>query len=194
MEINYKPNSQKYKEEQKASSEEKKKIEKVVSGTVKVKKKSGFRKFADDFISDKASNIKSHIVEDIIIPTIKKGISSTVDLILYGRSQKDRIPGTKISYTKFYDEPRRQIDAPTPRYSYDDIIVESRGEAEAVLSQLSDIIDTYERASVADLYDLVGISGDYTDQKYGWVNVRNAEAIRVDGGYWLKLPKAIPLK
>ena len=45
-----------------------------------------------------------------------------------------------------------------------------------------------------DLYDLVGISGQYTDNKYGWVNIKNAEPVRtIGGGYMLKLPKAIPL-
>ena len=51
----------------------------------------------------------------------------------------------------------------------------------------------YGTVSVADLYDLVGISGNYTDNKYGWTNIRNAEPIRVRDGYMLKLPKALPL-
>ena len=46
--------------------------------------------------------------------------------------------------------------------------------------------------SVADLYDLVGISGNYTDNKYGWTNLRNSDVQRVRDGYLLKLPKALP--
>ena len=48
--------------------------------------------------------------------------------------------------------------------------------------------------SVMDLYDLVGITGQYTDNKYGWTNLRNAEPVRTRDGYMLKLPRAIPLK
>ena len=44
------------------------------------------------------------------------------------------------------------------------------------------------------MYDLVGITGQYTDNNYGWTNLRNAEPVRTRDGYMLKLPRAIPLK
>ena len=57
------------------------------------------------------------------------------------------------------------------------------------------IIDEYDVVSVADLYDLVGITGRYTDQDYGWTNIHNARAVRCrDGGLTLELPKVKPLK
>ena len=40
---------------------------------------------------------------------------------------------------------------------------------------------------------LVGVSGNYTDNKYGWTDIRNASVIRVRDGYMIKLPKALPL-
>lgn len=76
----------------------------------------------------------------------------------------------------------------------DDIILESRVEAEDVISRMKEIIETYGFVRVTDLYDLVGITGDYTDNKYGWTNIRGAEPVRVRDGYMLKLPKAVPLK
>lgn len=192
---NYKPNSHKYKEEQNAATEERKKVEKVVSGTVTTRKKSGFRKFTDELISDNASNIKTYIFKDIFIPTIKKGITDIVDMILYGGSRKPGTNASRISYRSYYDEPRTRVDAPRiSRFNYEDIVVETRGDAEAVLSQLNDIIDVYGMASIADLYDLVGISGEFTDHKYGWTNLRNAEAVRVSNGYAFRLPKALPIK
>ena len=75
-----------------------------------------------------------------------------------------------------------------------DIILESRVEAEDVISRMKEIIETYGFVRVTDLYDLVGITGDYTDNKYGWTNIRGAEPVRVRDGYMLKLPKAVPLK
>ena len=74
---NYKPNSHKSKEEQKKTSE-KKKLDKVISGTAKVKKKSKTGKFADMFISEDARNVKSYIVSDVLIPAAKKLISDIV--------------------------------------------------------------------------------------------------------------------
>ena len=58
---------------------------------------------------------------------------------------------------------------------------------------MNELIDTYDVVSVADLYDLVGKSCNYTDNKYGWTNIRNAEPIRVRDGYLLKMPKAGPI-
>lgn len=194
MEQEFKPNSHKYKEELAAA--EKKKVEKVISGTVKTRKKSGFRKMMDSFISDEVPNIKTYIVKDVLIPTFKKLVSETVDTVLFGRSRKSGSGyASKVSYRNYYDEPRQRETATTgTRYSYDEIILESRGEAERVLSQMNDLIETYERASVADLYDLVGITGEYTDNRYGWTNIRNAEVIRCREGYLLQMPKALPLK
>ena len=41
--------------------------------------------------------------------------------------------------------------------------------------------------------DLVGVTGNYTDNKYGWTNIRNAEVVRVRDGYRIKLPRALPI-
>lgn len=73
----YKPNSHKSKEERKESIPEKH-VEKVISGTVKPKKKSEMQKFADVFISEDVNNVKSYIVMDVLVPAIKKAISDIV--------------------------------------------------------------------------------------------------------------------
>lgn len=53
------------------------------------------------------------------------------------------------------------------------------------------IIEEYDVASVADLYDLVGISRKFTDQRYGWDNLSDARVERLrDGGYILRMPRA----
>ena len=61
------------------------------------------------------------------------------------------------------------------RHDFDDILFESRGEAEDVLSHLVDLTIDYGVASVADFYDLSGIESQFTDNKYGWTNLRDAE-------------------
>lgn len=196
--LGYKPNSHKFKGEQNKTSD-RKKLEKVVKGTVKTKKKNGIRKFADDFIADDAKDIKSYVVGDVLIPSLKKAISDIVtngvDMILYGENAKNkkRSASGHISYRDYYDRRDDRFSSNRTRvvYGYDDIILESRGEAEEVLSRMDELIDSYGVASVADLYDLIGKTSNYTDNKYGWTNLRNAEAVRVRDGYLLKLPKAL---
>ena len=182
-------------------STEREKVEPVAAG--KTRKKDGAHKLADVFISDDISNIKSYIVMDVLVPTIKKAVSDIVktgiDMILYNGDAPERkrsgSGASKISYQSYYDRDRRSEPVRGSRsiYDYDDIILDTRGEAEEVLSRLDELIDRYRSASVADLYDLVGVTGKYTDNKYGWDDIRSARVDRVRDGYILKLPRAIPL-
>ena len=199
----YKPNSHRSKEEQKNIPE--KKVEKVVQGTVRTKKKSGLTKLANIFISEDIQDVGSYIREDIIVPGLKRALYDIItkgsDMLIYGKSGggKRSSIAERTSYRKYYDDRDRRSshdDVPRTRdgYNYEDIILESRGEAEEVLERMREMIDTYDQASVADLYDLVGITGNYTDNKYGWTNLTNAEPIRVRDGYMLKLPRVLPLK
>lgn len=197
----YKPNSHRFKESQKESVKEKKKVNKVIQGKVKTKKKSEMRKAVDNFISEDVSNIKTYIVQDVIVPTIKdtiwNAITNSLEMVLFPGGKK-RSRGSKISYTNFYDRDRRDdrrsvSSRSVSRFDYDDIIFESRGEADAVLVQMEEVIDCYDVVSVSDLYDMVGETAPHTANRYGWTNLRNAEPVRVRDGYILKLPKALPI-
>ena len=198
----YKPNSHRSKEEQRESVPDKK-VEKIIAGTVKSKKKNDIQKFADVFISEDVTNVKSYILLDVLVPAIKKAISDIVtngiDMVLYGESGRTKRPGStasKVSYRGYYnqDQPVARTTARTAAYDYDDVILPTRGEADEVLSRMDDLIATYGVVSVADLYDLVNVSCNYTDNKYGWTNLVNVVPVRASGGgYILKLPRALPL-
>ena len=103
----------------------------------------------------------------------------------------------KVSYRNYTSYSNKQDTRPTrrtsPGYSYDEIVIENRGEAESVLNAMDDMMATYGIVSVADFYDLVGVTCSYTDNKYGWTNIRNAQIVRVRDGYIIKMPKAMPL-
>lgn len=71
----YKANSHKAK---KAEEKRAKKVDKVVTGKVRTKKKSEMSKFKDVFISEDVSNVKSYIFLDVLIPTIKKALSDII--------------------------------------------------------------------------------------------------------------------
>ena len=194
----YKSNSHTYKEEQKNAAAEKK-VKKVVNGRVKVKKKNEIRRFADVFISEDASNVKSYVVMDVLVPAIKKAISDIVtdgiDMILYGetgRSKKRSESSSYVSYRSYSDRDRRddRDSRSRSRFDCDDIIFDDRGEAEMVLDQMVDIIDTYDVVSIADVYDMVDITAPHTANRYGWTNLSNAKVISVRDGYKLKLPRA----
>ena len=199
------PNSNKFKEEQKnklVERKERKPISKVTKGKVKVKKKSELHKLADTFISEDAAKVKSYVIGDVLIPAIKKAISDIVtngiDMILYGETgHSKRSSSSRISYSKYYDDRRddrrSSTSASRSRYDYDDVIFETRDEAKEVLERMDELIDLYGVASIADFYDLAGITGNYTDNKYGWTDLASADVVRVRDGYTIKLPRVRPL-
>lgn len=181
-----------------------KRVEKIVSSTVKVKKKSDARKFADVFIEGDGHEIKSFLLTDIVIPGLKNllydavtnGLSSALGLDLKRgerRGSTGRINyGARSRDDRDYDRGRR-IDYRARSYDYDDIVIPSRVEADDVLDQLDALIRRYHVARVADFYELVGVTGSYTDNDYGWTDLRDARVVPVRGGYMIKLPRAFPL-
>lgn len=193
----YMPNSNKFKKEQ----AEKKKIEKVVKGTVRTKKKSELSKFGDMLIANDAKSVGSYLFVDVLIPSVKKALYDIVtdgfDMLLFGgdgKRHKKRSTADRVSYNRYYDD-RNNRERTSERYSsrgysFDDIVLDTRAEAEEVLNAMDGILDTYGMVSVADLNDLVGVTGQYTDNKYGWSSIRTAEVVRVRDGYMLKLPRA----
>lgn len=180
-----------------------KKVEKVVSGAVTSRKKSELRKFADVFIVEDVKKITDHIINDTLIPTIKDAlydvVSGGLSMLLYGDSGKGGKRSTaagKVLYGNFYNNKRE--NAPQKNrvaYDYDEIVIKNRGEAEGVLEAMKDLLYTYGTVSVADLYDLVGMSCNYTDNNYGWTKLDDANSgvEPVRGGYILKLPRVIAL-
>ena len=198
----YPANSHRSKELATEGRSEERKVQKVVSGKVTTKKNE-VRKLTDIFISEDARNVKSYIFMDVLVPAIKKAISDIVtdgiDMILYGGSGSGRKtkPSNNVSYRNYYESPRNSIssrnDPQRSRFDYDDIVFESRGEAELVREQMVDMIERYGFVTVADMYDMADLTSPYTSNKYGWTNIRSAEAVRVRDGYILKLPKAMPI-
>ena len=195
----YTPNSHKYREAKKAPVPEKR--EKIVTGTVKTRQKSGFHKAVESFFNEDISSVKHYALYEVFIPGAKRLLSevikNTADAVFgtgRGGSSRDRNE-PKVSYRKFYD---RDDDYPTSRlvrsrFDFDDIVFTKRGDAEIVLDQLDDMIRTYKYARVSDLYDLAGHSHPYTYCDYGWTSLRTAEVVRVSDGYIIKLPKAMAI-
>lgn len=197
----YPSNAHKVKKE--VAKEETKKVEKVISGRVTKKKKTLGKKFTDSIIGEDVDTVSSYLINEVLIPAAKSTIFDMVqggfEMLLFGerrssRSSSNRSGGGGRSYVS-YDRASRRDDRreishrDRSRHNFDDIILDSRGEAEEVLNHLVDLIIDYGEATVADLYDLVGVEGSFTDNKYGWRDLRNANVRAVRGGYLLNLPK-----
>ena len=163
---------------------------------------------------DHMQQVGTYIIWDVLLPaaksTISDIISNGIEMVLYGE------PGTKrrgsrlhrdrdrsyVSYNSMYDRPGRRSRQQEPRgrdkgrsrHQFDDIIIESKPEAEEVLTVLVEAIEMYESCAVADLYEAVGLPTDFTDHKWGWFNLASAYVKRDRYGYSLVLPKPEPLE
>lgn len=193
-----------------SNTQKEKRVRKVTEGKVVKRKKGLGRKLEETIIGDSADNVKDYIIWDVLVPALKETISDAVSggiqMLLFGekhpstRGNVSRDRGTSyVSYSSYYnrDKPVRPREGRSTGDSRvrrsietEEIILETRGEAESVLDSLMDIIDNYGEASVADLFELVGIPSEYTDNRYGWENLSMARVDRIRGGYLLNLPKA----
>lgn len=200
-EMSFPANSHRVKNEK-----EEKKVEKIISGKVVTRKKSLGKKIHDFFFGDDGANVGAYIMYDVLIPaakdTLEDLVKGSIEVLLRGESRGSRTHRDKgksyVSYGNFYKSDRDERREPSlrnrSRHNFDDVILDSRGEAEEVLSHLVDLTEDYGMASVADLYDLVGMISNFTDNKYGWTNLSNATVTRVRDGYLIDLPKTILLE
>ena len=189
---------------------QRKKITKIIKGNVKKQKKSFGKRIAGVFLEDDTKSVGSYILHDVLIPAAKAMISDMVgggiEMLLFGerRGSRTRRDGGR-SYTSYgsYFQPsdrdrdrrpaREMTRVGRSRHDFDELVIETRGEAEEVLSHLFDLTVDYGMASVADLYDLLGVETNFTDNKYGWTDLKDAYVSRVRSGYILNLPRTKPL-
>lgn len=181
-----------------------KKVEAVVSGQVKTKEKTGWQKFVSRFISEDMDDIGNYILSDVLIPAGKKLIVDVVDSLVYpgGRGSASRSSGgpNTVSFRNYRAEQERRSSNSVRRSNYtqsvldyDSLIFNSRVEAETVLQKMMEMLETYGLVSIADMYDLAGVTHPFTYDKYGWYDLRNSDVIRTNEGYYIKTPKVVSL-
>lgn len=200
-------NRNKDKERPRAQHKPEKKVERVTQGDVVRRKKPLARRFKDTFFGGDTRGVMEFLAGDVLIPSLKDTIA---DLVTQGierlifddvrssprRGGRYRDPRGRVRYDRYShrDEPRNMSRRGRAMHDFDEIILDSRAEAEEVIERLFDLVSQFDQATVADLYELVGISGNYTDDKWGWDDLRGAGVTRLsNGSYLLELPKPIPL-
>lgn len=179
----------------------------IVSGKVVKKRKSLGNTITQTLFGNDARSVMNYVLHDVLIPaaktTIQEMVSGGIEMLLFGestgRNRSSRRDGkTYVSYGSMYksrdSKPERTSSSVTfrslSRDKYEDVILEDRGEAEDVIEALVDLIEQYGVATLADFYELVGIAGDFADNKYGWRNLSTARVVRVREGYSIEFPKA----
>ena len=192
------------------------KQEQITTGKVIVKKPGLGKRFASAFTGDDGRSVMSHVLWDVLVPAAKDMDADAgreaIDRALYGesrgrsaRTNYNSVGSTlasRVNYNRpgFMQDPRERQQEPSSRtvttrgnVSINDIILASRVEADEVISRMQSLTIQYGRATVADLFDLVGVTGQYTDEKFGWLNMDGARPHRTRNGYLLDLPNPVQL-
>ena len=196
----YQSNSHRTKELAAQEKPAERRTEKVVTGGTKIRKKSTLTKMANAFLPGDVDDVKRYVLRDVLIPTIKRTISDVVDMLLgVNTTPRSSSPtGTRVSYRSYYDarNDRRESMALRPRstpYSYDDVVFDRYDDAAEVLLRMRELVSRFDAVSVADLFEMTGHAGNYTDNKYGWTDLSDARIERISDGYIIRLPRPIVL-
>lgn len=188
----------------------------VVYGGVEVRKQSGIGKFFRQLFAEDLGMVRRTFVEDVVTPFVQDGLSGIfhdgVDLLIYGsksgrrgrrarelfgnqRTRYDKIGRSSLSgglLRRSYDRDDRDDDEDAEAYDDEMFIFATRAKAEDVYNAMDDALELYNAVSVADLYELAGITdmkADFTKKNWGWSSMEGIK-IRRRGGKWiLDLPK-----
>ncbi len=190
---------------------EEKPVLRVISEGSKVTRKppSLGRRIKEMFVGGETKGLFEYIVGDVLAPAFRDMMHDAViegtERAIYGgrRSSSRRSDPrrgssfgnvTPINYSR-YSRPS-ETRPPSPRRlnmpAFEDIIMDSRIEAEKVLDILVTRVQDYEFVPVRVLYELIGEPFHHTDEKHGWYDLSSAFVKRVSGGYLLVLPRPEP--
>jgi hypothetical protein len=206
-EVLYPDNSRRKKQ----NSDEEKKVERVTTAEPIRRKKGLAHKFKSIFFGGDPRSTMNFIVQSVLIPAAKDMIIDAaregVEKLVRGDSyRRHRPPSSGASGYVAYNRmgpsrgPIREPESRTmsrnarAKHDFDEIVLQSRAEAEEVIERMFDICAKYDTATVSDLYDLVGIRSTHVDHKWGWSDMRGAGVARVRDGYLLELPDIQPME
>lgn len=189
---------------------EEKKLEKVVTGEVTQKKKPLGQRFKTMVTGIEFRGASQYVFFDVLIPAVKNMVVDAVDVgvkrMIYGEGAS-RNPGYGRSSRTTYNSPiNRGRDSvmlpkqpphytpPRTSHSSNDIVLNTREEAELVLSTMQDIIEKYEFASVSDFHTIVGLPSTYVDNNWGWSGLQYVNIRQVREGWLLDMPSVEPIQ
>jgi hypothetical protein len=209
------PNSQKAKtrSEDLRPGERPEKIERVTSAEAERRKRGLGRQFKETFIGGSARGAAEYMVTDVVVPAIRdtlfNALQGGLDRLIYVDTRLRRVGvGSRSPYsdgepprvayntmstirsTARPPAPRMLSQSSRARQEFDEIIIQSRPEAEDVIDRMFDWLSRYGIVTVAELYEMTGIQSSHTDHKWGWTQLRGARVVPVRGkGYLLDLPE-----
>lgn len=108
-----------------------------------------------------------------------------------------RTNGYRVSYRNYYDNRNgcnsvSYRDYNPKRHVTEEIIFDSRKDAEDILAKMNELIDAYGFVTIAEYYELCSFEkSTFRDHQYGWTNLDKMEVVHGRNGYFIKMPAAV---
>ncbi len=183
----------------------------VATGSVKEVKESAFRRFKNNFFGSDVNSVMGYITTEVLLPALKDLIVDTtskgMERMMYGEVRTNRRSRSDGKTRYSYDNPINVRSRPAQggarvaqpgmqrgrRHMVGEVYLSSRGDAERVLETLSELVEKYNVASVADLYSLIQHPTNYIDNNWGWTELMFANIVQTHDGWLLDLPPVEPI-
>lgn len=148
-------------------------------------------------------------------------LSNGLHMLLYDGESKKSVSSSHTAYGSFYDDNKGRSKKTAVYYSedndrptvvsrstlhyVDDVLIpdtdengirnkkKAREKAEGIIIEMNRLIEKYGLVRVSQFYESVGITGNYTAEKYGWNNIKDVRIIEVRNGYVIEMPKPYPI-
>lgn len=136
--------------------------------------------------------LKSETFTTALKDAVAKKVTEAICDSVYDRRKRAR---QDVTYKSFYDTRYKARRLDCCLENCDDLVFETRKDAEDTLAAMLEIVEKYGCVSLADVYEIAKITSiPYAANKYGWTSLDCGEVIRCRDGYYIKLPRAIELK
>ena len=144
------------------------------------------------------------VINNDVDATTQKALKGYRNIALFGvdrsRTNTGGYSQQRNSYSSYYANANQsrppQNNYRPNRLDWQNITFDSYADANDVLNEMGHALHEYGQVTIADFYDVVGITRDardYQDCKYGWYDLGPASIKGVPGGYTIVFPKPVPL-
>lgn len=195
-------------------SREPRQVQPVTTSVARVRKAPLGQRLRETFIQGDARTVWASMIWETFFPNLRdnfadavhNGIDSLFDgtTTSYRRNRNTRYARTNSNISRHNPDRVLGRNSPTSETRYSDdarrnhdfsvLEIDSRVEAEEVLSQMNLLIDQFDICTLADFYQMVRITPTHADYKFGWEELGGARVVHSRGSYYLDLPAPIQIK
>lgn len=169
----------------------------IATRVINTKPDSAGKRFIKLFLAEDVDDLGEYLIRDLIVPGVKDVFFNFLWALFWGdkrsgsASRSDKTPYykasqmTKIRTIGASKKEEQEEPKDTQKFDLSNLRFASQAEARDVLDSMKIYLESYPGVSIGYLQELLGETGDYTNEYYGWTNLQSATIRPTSGGRWL---------